>query len=524
MKPEMEEDKVMNAGQISTQWSLLAIISTAAACFILLGAAPASLRAATITVCSTGDNGPGTLRAALAVASNGDTIDLYSCAFGTILLTSGQLVVTNGVSIIGPGDGSVRINGNYSSRVFYVGSNATVTIAGLTITQGFHLNTAGGIWNDHSTLTVTNCALNSNEVGNCGQVSNGGGIYNSGTLTVVASTLSGNVASGCGGEGGNGGAIYSSGMMTVGNSTINSNSVTYGLYSGGWGGGIFNQGMLTVTNCAFTSNSAGYVGGGMSNYGTGTVSACTLSSNTSAWAGGIDNYQSGVLTVINCTLSGNSATNGGGSGGGIDNQDMMTVKNCTLSGNSTTGGGGAIVNFGTLTVSACTLSGNSAASGGGINNLGNISDPYSPVLTVSNSTLSGNSATGQGGGIFNTNGTLSVYANTLSGNSAISGGGIYNTGPSAQMQIGNTILNAGISGRTSRMFPAPFSFRAATTSAAIRRAVTITAPDPAVCLMPRATSAILIPCLVHWPITAVRPLPMRCCRAVRPLTKARVSA
>ena len=41
------------------------------------------------------------------------------------------------------------------------------------------------------------------------------------------------------------------------------------------------------------------------------------------------------------------------------------MTNSTLSGNTATGGGGGIVNDGTVTVTNSTLTGNSAASGGG---------------------------------------------------------------------------------------------------------------------------------------------------------------
>jgi hypothetical protein len=84
-----------------------------------------------------------------------------------------------------------------------------------------------------------------------------------------------------------------------------------------------------------------------------------------------------MLTVSGCTLSGNSAANGGG----IANDGMLTVTGSIVSGNSGYLGGGGIANFGTATVSNSTLLGNSAtfAEGGGINNFG--------TATVSNNTL-----------------------------------------------------------------------------------------------------------------------------------------
>src|SRR5215471_20841848 len=65
----------------------------------------------TITVTSTADSGAGTLRAALASGANGDTIDA-SGVTGTILLTSGELLVTNSVTILGAGPANLAVNGN----------------------------------------------------------------------------------------------------------------------------------------------------------------------------------------------------------------------------------------------------------------------------------------------------------------------------------------------------------------------------------------------------------------------------
>src|SRR5437667_7100777 len=147
----------------------------------------------TITVTSTADSGPGTLRAALASAANGDMIDV-SGVTGTILLTSGELLVPNSVTICGPGPANLAVDGNAASRVFHI-SGGVVTIAGLTITNGwasggFPTNSGGGIYTGSGTLTVSNCVLN----GNSAQ-SGGGRIFGDHSiLTVSASTLSGNSA------------------------------------------------------------------------------------------------------------------------------------------------------------------------------------------------------------------------------------------------------------------------------------------------------------------------------------------
>ena len=96
--------------------------------------------------------------------------------------------------------------------MFYVNPGKTVTISGLTITNGHPhgvLQRGGGIHNDQAALTVTNCTLS----GNSGDFG-GGGIYNdSGAVTVTNCTLSGNSTSGYQG----GGIFNDAGAVTVTN-------------------------------------------------------------------------------------------------------------------------------------------------------------------------------------------------------------------------------------------------------------------------------------------------------------------
>jgi len=130
----------------------------------------------------------------------GDTIDLG--VTGTITLTTGELLVNKSVTINGP-VWITDIDGNHATRVFHVSGGVTATIDGLTITNGqasgfSHSDGGGGIYNDQSTLTVSNCTLSGNSA------HAGGGIFNdaylgSATLEVTSSTLSGNSSGGGGG-------------------------------------------------------------------------------------------------------------------------------------------------------------------------------------------------------------------------------------------------------------------------------------------------------------------------------------
>jgi hypothetical protein len=240
--------------------------------FTLLCAAMASLQsvaAATITVQSSGDgaanaaNCPGAgcrLRDALAAANDGDTINFDAAVTGTITLTSGQLLVNDSITISGPGANILAVNGNVTNRVFYIASGETVTISGLTITNGANENSGGGIYNDHSMLTVNNSMVSGNF-----SYTLGGGMYNDhGTLTVSNSTVSGNLA----GPTGYGGGIYNDGTssgsatLTVSNSTFSGNAASCcggAILSGAPLGG---SATLIVNNSTFSGNSIQISGNG----------------------------------------------------------------------------------------------------------------------------------------------------------------------------------------------------------------------------------------------------------------------
>jgi len=60
--------------------------------------------AASIPVTSTGDNGPGSLRQAIAIAAAGDTINFTNFPVGvTISLTNGELLINKSLVVDGPG-------------------------------------------------------------------------------------------------------------------------------------------------------------------------------------------------------------------------------------------------------------------------------------------------------------------------------------------------------------------------------------------------------------------------------------
>src|SRR5437763_16491561 len=97
---------------------------SAAICLSLACALAMPTNATTIVVTNTNDSGPGSLRQALAIANDGDTIDAAGVS-GVITLTSGQLLVEKRVTINGAGADVLAVDGNATSSALQLGDGAT---------------------------------------------------------------------------------------------------------------------------------------------------------------------------------------------------------------------------------------------------------------------------------------------------------------------------------------------------------------------------------------------------------------
>ncbi len=265
----------------------------------------------TLTVNTTADSGPNSLRGAIANASDGDTIVFdSSLANQTITLTSGELVINKNLTIQWTGSGSLTVSGNNATRVFNISSDKTVQISGLTIANGNTDLVGGGIFNS-GVLTMTNCTVSGNSAGN-----GGGGIRNEGKLTMTNCTVSGNSANTFGGDGG---GISNSSTLTMTNCTVSGNRALVG-------GGISNFSTLTMTNCTVSGNSAPSGGGGIRNEGTLTMTNCTVSGNSAPGGGGIINFA--TLNLNNSIVANNSALSGGPDiSGSVSSGDFNLIKN-----------------------------------------------------------------------------------------------------------------------------------------------------------------------------------------------------
>ena len=189
----------------------------------------------------------------------------------------------------------------------------------------------------------------------------------------------------------------------------------------------------TVTNavrCAYLANGASLIGFTLSNGSApgpgGLQCGGVVGQSTAAWLSNcviVGNSQRGAgsVTMLKCSLSGNTAFSGGQDGGGAFN---CVLTNCSLSDNwANHNGGGAAGGL----LSSCVLSNNSANSdGGGVNGCGlfdcrlfSNSAPYGGGCSSSfltNCTLIGNSAAYGGGATSSILTNCMLIANTASQN------------------------------------------------------------------------------------------------------------
>jgi predicted outer membrane repeat protein len=298
---------------------------------------------------------------------------IFACDGPTVLEPVAEIVVDNDVIL--DGEGNLTIDGDVSRRVLSVASEVTAELRGFAFV-------------------------------------NGGGISNAGILTITGTTVSGNTAD-------FGGGIANNAFLTLIDSTVSDNTALTPEQAG-LGGGIGNTGFLTLIDSAVSDNTADKSGGGIGSIGFVQVENSTISGNTGYQRGGGIDSSSGTVTLVDSTVSGNTAGFGvfQGFGAGIgDSGGTVVLTNSTVSGNTAVTGGGGISFTGTVTLTNSTVSGNTAGSvgGGGI-----FSAVRTAVLTLTSSTVSANSA-GNGAGAIVNGGTATLKSTVIEGDCEVPG-------------------------------------------------------------------------------------------------------
>jgi hypothetical protein len=353
-----------------------------------------------------------TLRSAIEAANmtpGGNTIDLDVRGTYFIMLApttpnesdnlAGEFAILpeGNLTIQNTSGGKITVDGAGLSRVFDINpgntdnpaTHFTVTLEGFTITDGRAFDATG---------------QNPD-----GAVASGGGIRDQGNQS-----------------------------LTLRNMVITNNSATAD------GGGVSMENTmdtpwtLTVDHCTISDNHAGDAGGGIETDGSGKdiVTFSTITGNTCVnqgagiWLDAIGN-DSAILTVMDSTVSSNTAINGptGGIGNAGNNtfvaadgavtQGAVSILESTVNNNFCGGSGGGFGDqngLGTLIVRNSTFVGNTATlNGGGIQENG-------VSTTINDSTITGNTALGMGGGLDITSLSFILNNTIVAGNFANGGG------------------------------------------------------------------------------------------------------
>ena len=306
-------------------------------------------------------------------------------------------------------------------RIFEIHQGAgNVTISSLTMQNGYHPEAGGALANaSQGKVRLENVSVLDSYAGNAG-----GGIYSGEPIELecpecaggatrfdlINSTVSGNVT---GNEGG--GLYIQFGTLNIVGGTISDNQAASG-------GGLHSAGEHTAMGVPAST----------------TVNGTTISGNvsTGAGGGGINSDHEGSVSIINATISSNTAFDyGGGIAGGSKSE--LTITGGTITGNVSVGeGGGLYVSAeGGVVITGVQVTNNDAGKtlpsievpgevaegegGGGGVYLGGMGP-----IEVTESNFISNRATGEGGGILiGNNGSVTISHGVVADNVAHGGGG-----------------------------------------------------------------------------------------------------
>lgn len=321
------------SGCVTDVWkSQASYISTDGTKIYLTSALVEKYKLKTFYVCSTGyDTNSGSfflpLRTVQEAVNTITTINDGITEYGIVLLddfikevSSHNLVEIDPSSTlklkISSYSSNHKINAEGSSRVLYIGTNASVTLENITITNGSISGQGGGIY-VAGTLNVNNgTKITNNIASECG-----GGIYGfNGTLNFSGnSEISGNTATGTESLNGGGGIYLEKSTLTSGTATsvlLKNNKA----YKNGGGLLVSQKSNATLKNFEIAENKANserannnYMGGGIyvvADASDSSINASTLSIENSSVYGNevIYGYGGGIFIDKNCNFNLNRET------------------------------------------------------------------------------------------------------------------------------------------------------------------------------------------------------------------------
>ena len=282
-----------------------------------------------VTSCAD-DGSAGTLRAVVATAASGDTIDLSplpgadpACTNSTITLGQGEIAIPVNLTLSGPANTELAIVAGGNFRVLDSTStdapNAYLRISSLKIASngtyhGDHLGgcvyAKGTVYLDHA--TVAHCvAYGAGSSGKYVGNTQGGGIFAHDVDMANGSVVSGNTAT----ASAIGTIKYGGGVASV-NFTCTDSTISGNFAVGGSGGGVAAQGNVSLTRCTLSGNEASGSGGGLIALGGSgqqvAIDESTISGNQAGKGGGI--YAKSPVSLASSTIAFNTAQQAYGGG------------------------------------------------------------------------------------------------------------------------------------------------------------------------------------------------------------------
>jgi hypothetical protein len=240
----------------------------------------------TFSVTSLADTGTGTLREAVQLAMDGDTIDFDTT--GTITLFSGPITINKDLFIQSTGAANITLSGNSADRIFEI-TAGKFHASHITFENGVKVGSGGAVYiSSTDTVIFEMCNFNY-----CSATEYGGAIYNDGRhLLIFACSFMSNNANN------NGGALLiNDGHVLISHSTFHGNTAQVS------GGGIcISGGQCSLINSTVSGNSALSEGGGI--LGSFDATFCTFTENTALYGGGTKTSGS---TLRNCIIYNNVA-------------------------------------------------------------------------------------------------------------------------------------------------------------------------------------------------------------------------
>ena len=319
------------------------------------------------------DSGPGSLRAAVSQALDGQTITFDAAVLGqTLELTGGAIRVLTDVTIVGDPGARFTIDAQGDSRIFELADGVEFGLSGVDLVNGFDTK-GGAVYGEEADVRMADVKMEGNQANGSVDGDGGGAVYlGSGGMEADRVEFVGNKATG---DMGRGGAVFVKGDAKV-----------------------------DIADSDFTDNEAKASGG--------AVEDQTDASKESQ-------YQ-------DTDFAGNKADAGVGAGGAIclAGGGKATVDGGTFDGNEA-GSGGAIVTVDTdLDLKDAELKNNTAkadAGGGAVYNDGGTVQAFGTTAMTDNDA---DAANGKGGALVNDGGgKFQLYATKLERNSAQDAGG-----------------------------------------------------------------------------------------------------